>query len=139
MTFLSKKIHLLGRSISVGKVLLGIGTLGVVAAAAHYKYLYPPVVKEAARIVTKLEPPELSSDHPSMLSGRFENKAGQPVRVKMGKFLIVKQPDPQHQGQPPQVMGGGLIGPYASEFQHMIDTRNLPPGQYHVVVSDSIT
>lgn len=109
----------------------GVATLGLVALAAHHKWLVPPVQKEAGRIIMQLNPPVLSSQRPSILTGRFEDKDGNPIRIKMGRFLVLNG-----QNQP---VRGGLIGPYASDFQATIDTRGLPQGPYTVVVEDKVT
>lgn len=120
----------MGRHVTVGQLGLGVATLGILALAAHHKWLQPPVAKEAGRIMMQLNPPILSSQRPSLLTGRFEDKDGNPVRVKMGRFLVLNQQN--------QVVRGGLIGPYASDFQAVIDTRGLQQGQYTVVVEDSL-
>lgn len=131
MTFLSTKFNIFGRSVSVGQMAFGVATLGLVALAAHHKWLTPPVAKEAGRIMMQLNPPVLNSKRPSILTGRFEDKDGNPVRVKMGRFLVLNAGN--------QVVRGGLIGPYASDFSAIIDTRGLPRGEYTVIVEDKVT
>jgi hypothetical protein len=130
LTIFSRKFNILGHSTTIGQVVLGIGTLGLLALAAHHKWLVPPVAKEAGRIMMQLNPPVLSSQRPSTLTGRFEDKDGNPVRVKMGRFLVLNQQQ--------QVVRGGLIGPYASDFSTTIDTRGLGAGQYTVIVEDHV-
>jgi hypothetical protein len=101
--------------------------------ALHHKYMVPPLVKKAHKIVMQLSPPQLSPKQPSVLTGRFEDKDGNPVRVKMGRYVLVSQQSGQ---QIP--LRGGLIGPYAYEFSAVIDTRGLPPGPAYVRVDDSL-
>jgi hypothetical protein len=91
--------------------------------------------KEVKRIVTQVQPRPLRPDVPSVLSGRFEDKDGQPTKIKMGRFLVIQNLP----GKPSTPVRGGLIGPNVSEFQTTIDMRGLPPGNYDIVVSDTMT
>lgn len=124
-----------GHKVKLRDIVIGIGSLGLLALAVHQKWLDPELVKQADRIIMRLDPPELIPGKPAVLSGRFENKNGDPVRVKMGKYMVVKEGSP---GQPEQVMTGGFIGPLASEFQVTIDTRGFPPGKYQILVEDRV-
>src|SRR5215469_462347 len=92
---------------------------GISVAAAVYLALKE---EKVARVVFNVQPQPLSPDRPSILSGRFEDEKGKPVKVKMGRFLVLNAA-----GQP---VRGGLIGPQTSEFSTMINMAGLPMGKY---------
>jgi hypothetical protein len=113
-----------------------MGAIGaLVATGIGIAALVVTEKKEVKRIVTNLQPQPLTPDRPSVLTGRFEDEHGKPVKVKMGRFLVIQTLP----GKPPTPVRGGLIGPGVSEFSATIDTRGLPAGKYHIVVSDSMT
>ena len=113
----------------VPMAILGVAVATGIGAAA----LVVSEKKEVKRIVMNLQPQPLSPDRPSVLSGRFEDEKGKPVKVKMGRYLLLSK-----QGPKPQVVGGGLIGPWTSEFNVTIDTRGLPAGKIDVIVEDTL-
>lgn len=100
---------------------------GISVAAAVYLALKE---EKVARVMFQVQPQPLSPDRPSILTGRFEDEKGQPVKVKMGRFLVLNG-----QGQP---VRGGLIGPNTSEFRTTINMAGLPMGPYHIVVSEDL-
>jgi len=119
-----KTIKIFGKHVPTW--LAGVGVAGGIALAALFIS-----ENKVARIISQVTPQPLSPDRPSQLTGRFEDENGNPVKVKMGRFLVLNQ-----QGQP---VRGALIGPNTAEFNATIDMRGLPPGQYNVVVEDSLT
>ena len=116
--------------IRFGKYKVPLGVLvagGISAAAAMYLALKE---EKVARVMFQVQPQPLTPDRPSILSGRFEDHQGKPVKVKMGRFLVLNAAN--------QPVRGGLIGPNTSEFQATIDTRGLPMGKYNIVVDESL-
>lgn len=100
---------------------------GISAVAATYLALKEDKV---ARVVFQVTPQPLSPAQPSVLTGRFEDANGKPVKVKMGKFLVLNAA-----GQP---VRGGLIGPNTAEFTATINMAGLPVGKYDIVVDESL-
>jgi hypothetical protein len=124
----AKKIHIFGHDVPMAILGMIVAT-GIAGAALVVSK------KEVKRIVFNVQPLPLTPDIPSVLKGRFEDDQGKPVKVKMGRFLVMQT----IQGKPPTPVRGGLIGPYASEFMATIDMKGLPPGKYDIVVSDTMT
>jgi hypothetical protein len=123
----------LGKKIKTWQLIAATGGLALGVFAIHHKYMDPPLAKKADKILMQLNPPQLSNVTPSILTGQFQNKDGNPVRIKMGKFALIL-----NQGGKQIPMRAGLIGPYAFEFNTTIDTRGLPQGQYIVRVDDHL-
>lgn len=124
-----KKIHLFGKTLPTWGVAAGTLGIGALVLAIHHKWLDPPVAEKAGKIIMHLNPPQMQHGRPTMLSGQFQDDKGNPVRIKMGKFTVTSN------GRP---VTAGLIGPYASDFNTMIDTRSIPPGPVQVQVDDHL-
>lgn len=128
LTIFGKSIRILGHSIP----LVAVG--GIVAGGIAVAALLMGK-NRADRIVMNLNPQPMTPMRPSLLTGRFEDKEGKPVKIRMGRFLVImKQPGGQE-----QPVRGGVIGPNVSDFSVQIDTRGLPVGaQYEVKVWDNM-
>lgn len=127
-------VKILGKRVKTWQLVLATGGLAVGVFALHHKYMDPPLVKKAHKIVTQLNPPQLDPKRPSLLTGHFEDKDGHPVRVKMGRYALI-----MNQGNKQIPITGGLIGPYAFEFQVQVQVPpGAPPGQYFIRVDDNL-
>jgi hypothetical protein len=129
-----KYFRLAGRKIPTVALIGGTLGVGAIALALHGSWMEPPVAKQAGRIVMQLQPPALSPDRPSILTGRFEDKKGNPVRIKMGRFIVMYN----EPGKQPTPVRGGLIGPFAYQFRTVIDTKGLKPGNYTIRIDDHV-
>jgi hypothetical protein len=119
--------RILGHKVPLAIAGLGVAAIiGVGALVIHEK-------KKVKRITMNLQPNPLTQERPSVLTGQFLDADDKPVKISMGRYLVMlTQP-----GQQPQVVRGGLIA-NTSQFNATIDTKGLPSGTYKIIVQDSL-